>query len=86
MQRLDPERVDLASLTSHLRESFPSEPLGSIVGRTQLRDEVARQLGCSLLEAEQLVDTLVARGFVTAQRDRDGSVHWALARRAGEPT
>jgi hypothetical protein len=56
---------------------FSSPPRGSIVGRTLLRDEVARDLSCSLFEAEQVVDTMVARGFLSEQHDR-GGVHWTI--------
>jgi hypothetical protein len=78
MARFDPESVDLARLAAHLTAAFPSPPLGAIVGRTQLRDEVARKLTCSLLEAEQMVDTMVASGFLSQQHDPGGMVHWKI--------
>jgi hypothetical protein len=82
MNHFDPDLVDLAGLARHLDEAFPSAPMGSIVGRTQLRDEVARNLKCSLLEAEQMVDTMVARGYLFEQRELDGTVHWMIQSRA----
>jgi hypothetical protein len=63
--RLVIEDVDLAELTMALRARFGgASPAGYLDGRTVLRDAVAEQLGCSTLEAEEIVDTLVARGFV----------------------
>jgi hypothetical protein len=43
-----------------------------VVGRTTLRDEVVQRLDCSMLEAEHMVDTLVARGFVRQASLNDG--------------
>lgn len=83
MKRFAPDSVDLARLARHLNESFHSAPVGAIVGRTQLRDEVARDLKCSLLEAEQIVDTMVARGFLSERRDPDGMVHWTIRHTSG---
>jgi hypothetical protein len=37
---------------------------GSLAGRTAFRDAVVEVLRCSELEAELIVDTLVARGFL----------------------
>ena len=68
--RLCVENVDLAELVEALRARFVSAPpSGYLGGRTALRDAVADELGCSDLEAEELVDTLVARGFVRYQGD-----------------
>lgn len=76
MSTLDPERVDLAALVAHLRHELPEAPRGAISGRTVMRDVVAKHLGCSALEAEKLVDTLVARGFARLERAADDSEHW----------
>jgi hypothetical protein len=63
--RVPIEEVDLAELTSSLQQRFAGEALsGYLDGRTVLRDAVAAELECSELEAEEIVDTLVARGFV----------------------
>jgi hypothetical protein len=68
--RLVIEDVDLAELTGALRARFAgASPAGYLDGRTALRDAVADQLGCSALEAEEIVDTLVARGFVRYHGD-----------------
>ena len=68
--RFSVEDVDLAELTASLRARFAgAAPAGYLDGRTVLRDAVAEQLGCSALEAEEIVDTLVARGLVRDQGD-----------------
>jgi hypothetical protein len=80
---LSVEDIDLAELTAHLRGQFAgAAPTGYLDGRTALRDAVVVELDCSTLEAEALVDTLVARGFVRYEGDpaaavdeRDG---WSL--------
>ncbi len=68
--RLSVEDIDLAELTAALRSRFGGvPPVGYLDGRTALRDAVAERLECSTLEAEEIVDTLVARGFVRYQGD-----------------
>ena len=76
----DLERVDLAALTQMLRSTFGPSVEGSVVGRTLLRDEVVRRLGCSELQAETLVDTLVDRGFVVRRESRERGVWLSLER------
>lgn len=62
---MDPKAVDLAALAERLRERVSTFPIsGYLIGKTWLRDAVASDLDCSLLEAERMVDTLVARGFL----------------------
>jgi len=64
------EDVDLAELVVALCSRFAgARPTGYLNGRTALRDAVADELRCSDLEAEELVDTLVARGFVRYEGD-----------------
>lgn len=59
------EDLDLEELTRSLRERLAgSPPAGYLVGRTALRDAVTDELHCSELMAEEIVDTLVSRGFV----------------------
>jgi hypothetical protein len=61
----DPERIDLAVVARHLKAAFEQIPIeGYVVGRTRLRDAVAAHLRCSQLEAEQVVDTMIGRGFI----------------------
>jgi hypothetical protein len=81
--RLAIEEIDLAELTRMLRSRLAgSAPVGYLDGRTALRDAVAEQLECSELEAEEIVDTLVARGFVRYQGDPGAAVDdgrgWSL--------
>ena len=78
---LDPESIDLANLSARLRTSCGPTFTGAVVGRTVIRDEVATMLQCSLLEAEQLVDTLITRGFVRKETSADGQVQWVIAER-----
>jgi hypothetical protein len=75
MKPLSIEEVDLAELTEALRQRFSgAAPAGYLDGRTALRDAVVDQLGCSELEAEDIVDTLVAQGF--ARYEGDPSAAW----------
>lgn len=65
---LDPESVDLAQLAKRLADLVPPDArTGSLDGRTIFRDATVKLLCCSQLEAEQLVDTLVARGFLALE-------------------
>jgi hypothetical protein len=65
--RLDPEEVDLASVRHVLQTRCGLFVEGELVGRTQLRDEVARHLACSELEAE-LFGALIGVHAVRADR------------------
>ena len=75
---LDVEHVDLAELVAvlHGREA---ELVGSLSGRSRMRDLVAEHLACSMLEAETLVDTLISQGFVHLEQDNEGREGWRLA-------
>jgi predicted DNA-binding transcriptional regulator len=76
---LDPEAVDLATLTSMLHDICGTSVASAVMGRTRLRNEVSRRLGCSLLTSETLVDTMIARGFVRQKVHSNGWVYWAIA-------
>lgn len=80
---IDVEEIDLASLTRRLLTAVGSPVEGYVVGRTVLRDAVAELLGCSLLEAENLVETLISRGWVVPRGGEHGSdpVEWVIAAR-----
>jgi hypothetical protein len=83
--RFSVEDVDLAEVTALLRARFAgAAPAGYLDGRTALRDAVALELDCSVLEAEEIVDTLVSRGFVRYEGDPSAAVDdgrgWSLAR------
>lgn len=71
-QPLDPEQVDLAILSQRVQDLLKRPVEANMEGRTALRDATVQVLGCSQLEAEQLVDTLFARGFVRQERSEDG--------------
>lgn len=77
-QDMDPEGIDLAVLTSVLRRICGASVAGAVIGRTRLRDEVTRHLGCSLLMGETVVDTMINRGFIRQQVHPDGWVYWAI--------
>lgn len=63
--RTDPASVDLAHVTSELARVFGGNPPGGYLpGKTAFRDAVTELLGCSQLEAEEIVDTLIACGFL----------------------
>ena len=85
--RLAVEDVDLAELTASLRSRFAgAAPTGYLDGRSALRDAVTEELTCSTLEAEEIVDTLVARGFVRYEGDPTAALDdgrgWSLETRA----
>ncbi|HKO54133.1 MAG TPA: hypothetical protein VJV79_40775 [Polyangiaceae bacterium] len=77
-ERLDPESIDLAELVKGLRASCGPVLPGAAVGRTRMRDQLVLHLNCSELEAELLVDTMVARGFVKRREQADGLVFWEI--------
>ena len=61
-----PEDIDLAELVAALQRTFAGRPpTGYLLGRTAFRDALVSHLGCSLLQAEELVDTLVSQGYLT---------------------
>ncbi len=74
----DPESIDLEDIVQALRQAFGARIEGEVVGRTRLRDAVVDKLHCSELEAEQIVDTLIARGFVVRREAPDQPVLWEL--------
>jgi hypothetical protein len=85
--KLRAEDVDLAELADGLREAITDNPpLGYLEGRTILRDLVEARLGCSDLEAEELVDTLESCGFLRFSGDPEARsqagvwrIHHAIA-------
>lgn len=64
------EHVDLAAVAAMLDGQLGGRGSeGFVRGRTVLRDAVMRHLACSALEAEELVDTMVGRGFLRFSGD-----------------
>jgi hypothetical protein len=76
---IDMEQVDQEALLRFLAATFQNAaPEGDVVGRTQLRDAVAARLGCSQLQAEELVDTLVLLGRLQLSRPPDAPPFWRI--------
>jgi hypothetical protein len=76
--KLDVESIDLAQLARDVMRRCEAPLVGPLTGRSQLRDIVAGHLGCSLLEAEELVDTMIARGFARLEPDGEGREVWRV--------
>jgi hypothetical protein len=79
MSTLDVEGVDLAELARVATSRALGLLEGAVTGRSLLRDVVVEHLECSMLEAETLVDTLIARGYFTLTRDDEGREIWVPA-------
>ncbi len=77
---VDVEDIDLAKLAEVVRRRCEAPLFDTIVGRSIVRDIVAAHLGCSLLVAEQLVETMISRGFARLERDDEGREVWRMAR------
>jgi hypothetical protein len=84
---MNPEAVDLAALVERLRKQAASSAIsGYLAGKTWFRDTVVSDLGCSELEAEEIVDTLVNRGFLTFSGDPSSASPlgvWRISERSG---
>lgn len=66
----DIEAIDLAALAGALADAFGGQaPEGYLRGRTALRDAVAAYAGCSDAMAEDLVETMIGRGFLRFEGD-----------------
>lgn len=62
--------IDLSSLARALQEELGGQPAeGYLRGKTVLRDALVRRLRCSDLEAEELVDTMEAQGYLRFSAD-----------------
>lgn len=78
--QLDLEEIDLEKLAEVVKRRAEGPLVGAITGRSIVRDIVAAHLGCSLLQAEQLVDTMIARGFARLERDDEGRQFWRMTK------
>ena len=79
----DVAETDLARVAAELKRTFGDRPpLGYVVGKTMFRDAVMNELGCSALQAEQVVDTMISRGFLryegSVSRAIDDAQPWAV--------
>jgi hypothetical protein len=65
------EDIDLGDLAERIRRHIPptEPPVGYLRGRSYFRDVVTHELGCSELEAEELVDSLEMNGFIRFRGD-----------------
>jgi hypothetical protein len=65
------EDIDLMDVAERLRRRIPPNdpPVGYLRGRSYFRDVLVQELGCSELEAEQLVDTLENNGYLRFEGD-----------------
>lgn len=63
---MDIEGLDLRDVAERLRRHIPptDPPVGYLRGRSYFRDVLVSELGCSALEAEDLVDTLQMNGYL----------------------
>ena len=60
-----PEDLDLAALIRELHQALgPGEPVGYLRGKATMRDVLVDTHGFSQLEAEAVVDTLEAQGYL----------------------
>lgn len=85
MATLDVEAIDLSAVAGTLRMRLSEAIPDALEGRTLMRDVVAEHLGASLLEAEEIVDTLVDRGFVRLAATWRGATCGISARRDERP-
>ena len=62
---VNPEELDLANLSQELHARLgPGEPVGYLRGKATMRDVLVDTHGFSQLEAEAVVDTLEAQGYL----------------------
>lgn len=70
---------DSDELARALARTFSNfAPVGFIVGRTMLRDEVVQLLECSAFEADEIVDTLILRGKLVFLKPPGHMGAWAF--------
>lgn len=77
---LDVEEIDLEKLAEVVKRRCEGPLFDTIMGRSIVRDIVAAHLGCSLLVAEQLVDTMISRGFARLEHDSEGRDVWRMTK------
>ncbi len=70
--------VDLAELARMLARLPESLREGFVLGKTACRDAVLDEVGCSEVQAEDLVDTLVLQGFLRFDVSEFGPAMWTV--------
>ena len=78
------EDLDLRQLTADLKHMLaPGEPIGYLRGKALMRDMLVDTKGFSQYEAEELIDTLEARGFLRFLGDPTersvADAHWEIS-------
>ncbi len=65
------EEFDLSDLAERIKRHIPATepPVGYLRGRSYFRDVIVHEIGCSELEAEELVDTLEMNGYLRFEGD-----------------
>lgn len=68
---MDIESIDLEELARLIGRHVPPNepPVGYLRGKSYFRDVLTHALNCSDLEAEELVDTLEANGYLRFEGD-----------------
>jgi len=59
-----PEEIDLQALVEELRVMLPGGPVGYLRGKSLMRDALVDHKKISLMEAEDLIDTLESNGYL----------------------
>jgi len=60
-----PREIDLRAMARLLEEQFRDRPpVGAVVGKTMMRDALVTTTGCSVLDAEHVVDQLERMGYL----------------------
>ena len=84
-----PEQVDLAELAQNLKRRYgAATPQGYVLGQSMFRDAIAEQLGCSELDAENLVDTMIGLGYLQFKGSPSEAIDnlepWTISTKDGE--
>jgi hypothetical protein len=68
---MDLSSLDLSQVAERIRRHIPptEPPVGYLRGRSYFRDVLVAELGCSALEAEEVVDTLEMQGYLKFEGD-----------------
>ena len=84
-----PEQVDLAKVVRIFERRFGAAlPQGYVLGRSMFRDAIVEELGCSELDAENLVDTMIGLGYLqfdgSPSEAIDNLEPWTISTKEGE--